>query len=72
MARTARARWGLLRPGATVSSGPSGPDRRVVSVDHRGTTVSVLFWDGTRELHREDAVARVRIGNSSSSSRSRR
>jgi hypothetical protein len=32
---------------------------KVVMVEHRGTTVSVLFWDGTRELHSEDAYTRV-------------
>jgi hypothetical protein len=55
-----QVRWGLLRPGTTVVRDHEGDrDQRVVMVDHRGTTVSVLFWDGTRELHSEDAYTRV-------------
>lgn len=69
MAQTAKVRWGLLRPGATVVG---DLDRKVVSVDHRGSTVSVLFWDGTRELHPEDAVARVRLSGRSARPRARR
>jgi hypothetical protein len=38
-------------------------EHKVVSVEHRGTTVSVLFQEGTRELHNEDAYARVRLGH---------
>lgn len=61
MPKTAQVRWGLLRPGATVTSEPPEPDRKVVTVDHCGATVSVLFWDGTRELHSEESIARVRL-----------
>ncbi len=72
MAKNAHVRWGLLRPGATVAGDPPQPDRKVVSVEHRGTTVSVLFWDGTREQHSEDAVASVCLSNSSAATRARR
>ena len=71
MAKTTQVRWGLLRPGATVASDPPSADRKVVSIEHRGATVSVLFWDGTREHHSEDAVARVRLHNHSALSPSR-
>jgi hypothetical protein len=57
-----RVRWGLLRPGATViSENGTDHEHKVVSVDHQGSTVSVLFWDGSREHHSEDAHARVRL-----------
>jgi hypothetical protein len=59
MANTMQVRWGLLRPGATVKGEHDGSEHKVVSVEHRGTMVSVPFWDGTRELHGEDAYARV-------------
>jgi hypothetical protein len=59
MSNTMQVRWGLLRPGATVVGERDGHQHKVVTVEHRGTTVSVLFWDGTRELHSEDAYARV-------------
>ena len=57
-----RVRWGLLRPGATVvSENKTNHEHKVVTVEHQGSTVSVLFWDGSREHHREDAHARVRL-----------
>ena len=59
MSNTMQVRWGLLRPGATVVDEHDGHEHKVVTVEHRGTTVSVLFWDGTRELHSEDAYTRV-------------
>ena len=71
MSRTAQVRWGLLRPGTTVVGDMDTTDRKVVAVDHRGTTVSVLFWDGTRELHGEDAFTRVRLTHASRRVRSR-
>lgn len=63
MPMTKPVRWGLLRPGATVVGEHDGHQHKVVTVEHRGTTVSVLFWDGTRELHSEDAYARVLLHN---------
>lgn len=59
MSNTMQVRWGVLRPGATVIGEHDGNEHKVVSVEHRGTTVNVLFWDGTRELHSEDAYTRV-------------
>jgi hypothetical protein len=57
-----RVRWGLLRPGATVvSENEANHEHKVVTVEHQGSTVSVLFWDGSREHHSEDAYARVRL-----------
>jgi hypothetical protein len=57
-----RVRWGLLRPGATVvSENEANHEHKVVTVEHQGSTVSVLFRDGSREHHREDAYARVRL-----------
>jgi hypothetical protein len=56
---TMQVRWGLLRPGATVVGEHEDDPQKVVAVEHRGTMVSVLFWDGTRELHSEDAYTRV-------------
>ncbi|HEV3135736.1 MAG TPA: hypothetical protein VG348_13645 [Acidimicrobiia bacterium] len=63
--KTVQVRWGLLRPGATVI-GENGNDQehKVVTVEHRGSTVSVLFWDGSREHHSEDDYARVRLSES--------
>jgi len=40
-------------------------EHKVVAVDRRGTTVSVLFWDGMRELHHQDACAHVRCNDTS-------
>ena len=62
MSKTVQVRWGLLRPGATViSENEADHAHKVVTVEHEGSTVSVLFWDGVREHHREDAYARVRL-----------
>ncbi|HEY4397070.1 MAG TPA: hypothetical protein VGO28_05315 [Acidimicrobiia bacterium] len=62
---TMRVRWGLLRPGATViSDGETGREHKVVTVEHHGSTVSVLFWDGSREHHSEDGYAQVRLAES--------
>ena len=61
MSNTMQVRWGLLRSGATVVDEHDGNEHKVVTVEHRGTTVSVLFWDGTRELHSEDAYTHVRL-----------
>jgi hypothetical protein len=63
MPMTKQVRWGLLRPGATVVGEHENDGHKVVTVEHRGTTVSVLFWDGTRERHGEDAYARVLLNN---------
>jgi hypothetical protein len=52
--------WRRLRPGATVL-GQDGRDHKVVVVEHRGHVVGVLFWDGIRELHDENARARVKL-----------
>ncbi len=71
MPNTMQVRWGLLRPGATVVGDHAGDQHKVVMVDHRGTTVSVLFWDGKRELHSEDAYARVLVDEPARTSRSR-
>jgi prepilin-type processing-associated H-X9-DG protein len=60
-----RVRWGLLRPGATViSESENNHEHKVVTVEHQGSTVNVLFWDGVREHHGEDAYARVRLSES--------
>jgi hypothetical protein len=65
MSKIVRVPWGLLRPGATViSENETDHEHKVVSVDHLGSTVSVLFWDGSREHHSEDAYARVRLSES--------
>ena len=65
MSKTVRVRWGLLRPGATViSEGETHHEHKVVTVEHQGSTVSVLFWDGSREHHSEDGYARVRLSES--------
>ena len=63
MPMTKQVRWGLLRPGATVVGEHENGGHKVVTVEHRGTTVSVLFWDGARELHSEDAYARVLLSD---------
>ncbi len=66
MAKTVQVPWGLLRPGSTVvGDRERDGEHRVVSVDHEDSTVSVLFWDGTREVHSEDAYVRVRLTHSS-------
>jgi hypothetical protein len=65
MAKTVQVPWGLLRPGSTVVGDRERHDEhKIVSVDHQGSTVSVLFWDGTRELHSEDAYTLVRLTES--------
>lgn len=65
MSKTVQVRWGLLRPGATViSDDQTDHEHKVVTVEHLGPTVSVLFWDGIREHHSEDAYARVRLSES--------
>jgi hypothetical protein len=62
MSKIVRARWGVLRPGATViSENATDHEHKVVAVEHQGSTVSVLFWDGAREQHSEDDCARVRL-----------
>jgi hypothetical protein len=62
MSKIVRVRWGLLRPGATViGDNETDHEHKIVAVDHQGSTVSVLFWDGVREHHSEDAYARVRL-----------
>ena len=63
MPMTKQVRWGLLRPGATVVGEHENGGHKVVTVEHRGTTVSVLFWDGTRELHSEAAYTRVLLND---------
>ena len=63
--KVVQVRWGLLRPGATVmSENETDHEHTVVTVDHQGSTVNVLFWDGVREHHGEDAYARVRLSES--------
>jgi hypothetical protein len=65
MSKTVQVRWGLLRPGATViSENETDHEHKVVTVEHHGSTVSVLFWDGIREHHSENAYARVRLSES--------
>jgi hypothetical protein len=62
MSKTVQVRWGLLRPGATViSEDQTHHEHKVVTVEHLGPTVSVLFRDGIREQHSQDAYARVRL-----------
>lgn len=63
MPMTRQVRWGLLRPGTTVVGEHENDAHKVVTVEHRGTTVSVLFWDGTRELHSQDAYTRVLLND---------
>jgi hypothetical protein len=66
MAKTLQVPWGVLRPGATVvDDNDHGHEKKhkVVAVDHHGTTVSVLFWDGSRELHNRRFYARVRLSD---------
>jgi hypothetical protein len=65
MAKTVHVPWRLLRPGSTVvGDRERDGEHKVVSVDHQGSTVSVLFWDGTREVHSEDAYTLVRLTES--------
>ena len=66
MAKTLQVPWEVLRPGATVvDDNDHGHVRehKVVAVEHHGTTVSVLFWDGSRELHSRRSYARVRLSD---------
>jgi hypothetical protein len=72
MAKTVQVPWGLLRPGSTVVGDRERDEHKVVSVDHEGSTVSVLFWDGTREVHSEAAYVRVRLSHSSLAAREAR
>lgn len=71
MSNTMQVRWGVLRPGTTVVGDHDGNQHKVVTVEHRGTTVSVLFWDGTRELHSEDAYAQVVVNGGAHPQRAR-
>jgi hypothetical protein len=60
--KVVRVRWALLRPGATVvSENETDHEHTVVTIERQGSTVSVLFWDGVREHHSEDAYAQVRL-----------
>jgi len=59
MSKTMQVPWRVLRPGATVLGDHEGNPHKVVTVEHQGTTVSVLYWDGTREVHNERCYARV-------------
>jgi hypothetical protein len=64
MAKTLQVPWEVLRPGATVvddNDYEHEREHKVVAVDHDGTTVSVLYWDGVRELHSSRSYARVRL-----------
>lgn len=72
MARTMQVPWGLLRPGATVV-GDQEPEfeHKVVTVDRRGSTVSVLYWDGKREIHSDGAYARVLLNDPARPARTR-
>jgi hypothetical protein len=73
MAKTVQVPWGLLRPGSTVVGDRERDDEhKVVSVDHEGSTVSVLFWDGTREVHSEHASTLVRLTESNLTARQTR
>lgn len=73
MAKTMQVPWGLLRPGSTVvGDRERGGEHTVVSVDHEGSTVSVLFWDGTREVHSEDVSVFVRLIDSNLAARDAR
>jgi hypothetical protein len=66
MAKTMRVPWGVLRPGATVvGDREPGSGHKVVTVERRGSKVSVLYWDGTREIHSESAYARVLLNKPS-------
>ncbi len=50
MAKTLQVPWEVLRPGATVvddNDHEHEREHKVVAVEHHGTTVSVLFWDGS-------------------------
>jgi hypothetical protein len=64
MAKTLQVPWEVLRPGATVVDDHERElEHKVVAVEHDGTTVSVLYWDGTRELHSGRSYARVRLSD---------
>jgi hypothetical protein len=65
MVKTLQVPWEVLRPGATVVDDHHEHERehKVVAVEHHGTTVSVLFWDGSRELHSRRSYARVRLSD---------
>jgi hypothetical protein len=64
MAKTLQVPWEVLRPGATVVDDHEHErEHKVVAVEHHGTTVSVLFWDGSRELHSSRSYARVRLSD---------
>jgi hypothetical protein len=69
MVDTMQVRWGLLGPGVRVVGEHDGETHKVVTVEHRDTTVSVLFWDGTRELHSEDAYTCVALNEGTRRSR---
>jgi hypothetical protein len=60
MSRILHVPWGRLRPGVTVL-GEDGREHKVVTLECSDAMVVVLFWEGTRELHDEDAWARVRV-----------
>lgn len=64
MAKTLQVPWEMLRAGATVVDDHDHQhEHKVVSVEHHGTTVSVLYWDGVRELHSSRSYARVRLSD---------
>jgi hypothetical protein len=66
MAKTLQVPWEVLRPGATVVDDHDHEHERehkVVAVEHHGSTVSVLYWDGIRELHSSRSYARVRLSD---------
>ena len=66
MAKTLQVPWEVLRPGATVvddNDHEHEREHKVVAVEHDGTTVSVLYWDGVRELHSSRSYARVRLSD---------
>jgi hypothetical protein len=66
MAKTLQVPWEVLRPGATVVDDHDqehAREHKVVAVEHHGTTVSVLYWDGVRELHNSRSYARVRLSD---------
>jgi hypothetical protein len=71
MSKTMQVPWRVMRPGATVVGHDEGNQHKVVTVDHQGTTVSVLYWDGTREVHSEDAYTRVLLNEPMRASRRR-
>jgi hypothetical protein len=64
MAKTLQVPWEVLRPGAiVVDDHENEREHKVVMVEHHGTNVSVLFWDGSRELHSGRSYARVRLSD---------